>query len=569
MLVFDQMCRSVARSMSTLAALAFVGACTPAVQVGPQPAGGTSAAITTSDLRTRIYAYAADSMMGREAPGPWNDKATAYIAAELQRIGLEPAGENGTYFQNVLVTQSLDEAASSISVGGQTFRPGTDFMPRWQAPAMRAIDGAQVIHGGTWGSASTMIDTSRTAGKVVVFLVPPLPDGQPGWQANRGALTSRYLNAAAIVVASLDAMPAETRTSLAAPMPAMRGEQLPATITSVPQFLYTSGAMTRALLGAAPASVQMGATGATISGRIVFRETAAQARNVIALLRGSDPSLRNTYVAIGAHNDHVGFNTEPVDHDSLRAFNTVVRPDGADDPARPATPAEAARIRTILDSLRALRPARLDSIFNGADDDASGSMAVLEIAEAMARGPRPRRSILFVWHTAEESGLLGAQYFAEHPTVPRDSIIAQINIDMIGRGAATDIANGRPGYLQLIGSRRLSTELGDLVEAVNARRAGSERMTFDYQYDANGHPQQYYCRSDHYHYARFGIPVVFFSSGGHRDYHMVTDEPQYIEYDSLRAVTQFIHDVALELGNRTQRPVVDKPRQDPNGACRQ
>ena len=103
----------------------------------------------------------------------------------------------------------------------------------------------------------------------------------------------------------------------------------------------------------------------------------------------------------------------------------------------------------------------------------------------------------------------------------------------------------------------------------HARRSGAERLTFDYQYDANGHPQQYYCRSDHYHYARFGIPVVFFSSGGHRDYHMVTDEPQYLEYDSLRMVTQFIHDVAWELGNRAQRPVVDKPRQDPNAQCRQ
>lgn len=568
MSVFDHSPASGARALA-LGAIALAGACTPAVQVGTTPAGATSAAITTQDLRSRVYAYADDSMMGREAPGPYNDKATDYIAAEARRIGLEPAGENGTYFQDVLVTNAIDAAASTLTVNGRAFRVGSDFLPRWQAPVMRSIDGAQVVYGGSFGAPATMIDPSQTAGKVVVITVPPLASGQPGWQANRGLLTQRYANAAAVVVASLDAMPAEVRAQLAAPAPSLRGQEMPAGVQALPQFLYTTGAMTQALLGAAPATVQMGAVGATVNGRVVFREAAAQARNVVAVLRGRDPALRNTYVAIGAHNDHVGYTDAPVDHDSLRAFNSVVRPDGADDPQRAATPAELTRIRAIIDSLRAIRPARLDSIYNGADDDASGSMAVLEIAEAMAAGQRPQRSILFIWHTAEEAGLLGAAYYAEHPTVPRDSIVAMINIDMIGRGAATDIANGRPGYLQLIGSRRLSTQLGDLVEAVNARRSGAERLTFDYQYDANGHPQQYYCRSDHYHYARFGIPVVFFSSGGHRDYHMVTDEPQYLEYDSLRMVTQFIHDVAWELGNRAERPVVDKPRQDPDGPCRQ
>ena len=194
---------------------------------------------------------------------------------------------------------------------------------------------------------------------------------------------------------------------------------------------------------------------------------------------------------------------------------------------------------------------------------------MIEIAEAMASGPRPKRSVLFVWHTAEELGLLGAQYYAEHPTVPRDSIVAMVNIDMIGRGTADDIEGGRPGYLQVIGSRRISTQLGDLVESVNASRPATERMTFDYTYDANGHPAQYYCRSDHYHYARFGIPVVFLSSGGHRDYHMVTDEAQYIAYPSLRMVTQYIHDLAATLANRDQRPVVDKTVPSPDAPCRQ
>ena len=134
-----------------------------------------------------------------------------------------------------------------------------------------------------------------------------------------------------------------------------------------------------------------------------------------------------------------------------------------------------------------------------------GSVALLEIAESVAKaGPKPRRSLLFIWHTGEEEGLFGSRYFTDNPTVPRDSIVAEINVDMIGRGDSGDIEGGGPGYIQVIGSRRLSTELGDLVEKVNTDSGFG--LKFDYQFDAPGHPQQYYCRSDHYMYARFGIP---------------------------------------------------------------
>ena len=171
-----------------------------------------------------------------------------------------------------------------------------------------------------------------------------------------------------------------------------------------------------------------------------------------------------------------------------------------------------AAIHVNVDSLRKVRPARRDSINNGADDDGSGSMAVLEIAQAMvAMKPHPKRSILFVWHTGEELGLLGSRWYTDHTTVPRDSIVAQLNIDMIGRGAAIDIKNGGPLYLQLIGSSRLSTELGQLIEAKN--KARKQPFIFDYTFDANGHPENIYCRSDHANYARYGIPITFFTTG--------------------------------------------------------
>jgi hypothetical protein len=309
--------------------------------------------------------------------------------------------------------------------------------------------------------------------------------------------------------------------------------------------------------------------GNTASLELTSMETSVPARNVVAVLPGSDPRLAGQYVAIGAHNDHDPVLAEGVDHDSLRAMAALRGRLAASLPAgqRP-TPPQLAALRVNVDSLRALRPARSDWIKNGADDDGSGTVALLEIAEAMASAPeRPKRSILFVWHAAEELGLLGAAYFTEHPTVPIDSIVAQLNMDMVGRGGTDDIAGGGPQYVQLVGSRRLSKELGDLVETVNARRAAP--FVFDYSLDADGHPLRIYCRSDHAMYARHGIPVTFFTTGLHLDYHQVTDEPQYILYDKLAELTQLVRDVAWEVGERAERPKVDGPKPDPKAACRQ
>jgi Zn-dependent M28 family amino/carboxypeptidase len=149
--------------------------------------------------------------------------------------------------------------------------------------------------------------------------------------------------------------------------------------------------------------------------------------------------------------------------------------------------------------------------------------------------------------------------------VPRDSIVAQINLDMVGRGGTGDVEGGGPGYLQVIGSRRLSTELGDLVESVN--EAGGFGFEFDYQYDADGHPQMFYCRSDHYEYARYGIPIVFFTTGSHMDYHQVTDEARYIDYEKMARVARFVYQLALTVADLDHRVVVDKPKPDPDADC--
>jgi Zn-dependent M28 family amino/carboxypeptidase len=266
---------------------------------------------------------------------------------------------------------------------------------------------------------------------------------------------------------------------------------------------------------------------------------------------------------MSAHNDHVGVARQAVDHDALRVTNFA-----AAMRKRGATPAAAQAWAThALDSIRALRPPRQDSIFNGADDDGSGTVALLEIAEEMASNPvKPKRSILFISHTAEEEGLFGSEWFTDHPTVPRDSLVAELDMDMIGRGSPADVEHGGPAYLELIGTRRLSTELGDVAEKVDATEAIP--FTFNYAFDKPGDKEQYYCRADHYSYARYGIPSINFSRGDHPDYHEVTDEPQYIDYDALTRVTVYVRDLAVALANLDHRVAIDHARQkDPHAAC--
>ena len=563
--------------MKRLLCRAFALIAIPAIAVAQQPKElplklaprPTSPEITAADAMTRLYIFADDSMLGRRVGTEGNFKGTAYIEREVRKLGLTPAGDSGTYFQNLPVFSRMFAAGQRITLGGQSFQPHVDFLPRDNGDfglMVREIEGAQVVYGGIWGDTATMLKPADVADKFVIVTVPPGPDGKPRWQANRGILTQYWLGARAIAVASYDAMDPASRATLSEPSSRLKRDDQAG--VAGPAFLYISQAMAEALLGSKATGLARGTAGKVAHGTLRYDEKPAPARNVVAILPGSDPVLKNEYVAIGAHNDHIGFEHNAVDHDSLRAYNTVMRPGGADSEERPPTAEDLARVRAILDSLRKIHKPRLDSIYNGADDDGSGTVGVLEIAEAFAKSPvKPKRSMLFVWHAGEEAGLWGSEYFTDHPTVQRDSIVTQLNIDMIGRGDASDLPEGGPGYVQLIGSHRLSTELGDLVESVG--KTEKTPFKFDYQYDANGHPQQYYCRSDHYEYARYGIPIVFFSTGGHRDYHQLTDEPQYIDYDQLARVAQLVHDVGMTVANLDHRVVVDKPKPDPKGACRQ
>jgi hypothetical protein len=685
----------------------------------PRP---TTAAITDQDLMTRIYIFADDSMQGRQYGRVGNMKGTNYIAREVRRLGLLPAGDGGTYFQRVPLVQRHFTDRSTITVDGATLRFNTDFVavPQGMTRAPRPIQNVPVVYGGDLGDTTSLIPAAQAAGKFVVFLpAPATPGGGRGNGGGRGAANAanaciailnpgsggapgrggfggfggggaspaaRYPMAAAVGTIDLDQTAIGRRAFIndvvasGAPQPAptprapivvtrngiigtvsngqMAGGSLPGGMTpaQLQQIIDSSrtdslarvrrqalaaaservsacatadsiavshgarsmvgpggiaaadsaamaavqgggrgfgggrggrggaGAggnageappanirLTRAaaekLLGRSLTGITTGAAGKTVSASLDWEERDASdwARNVVAVVPGSDPALKGQYVLVSAHNDHVGFNTNPVDHDSLKAWNDArqrlrlsLR---AGDLAQESEIAdEVAKIRINVDSLHRIRPARLDSINNGADDDGSGSMAILEIAEYVSKmAVKPKRSTIFVWQTGEEAGLRGSAYFATHPTVPVDSIVADINIDMIGRGRAEDIPGGGPTYVGVVGSGFMSADLANVVAATNMKQ--KQPLALDPKFDLPTVWPNYnniYGRSDHFNYARQCIPIAFYFTGLHGDYHQRTDEPQYIDYPHYSMITNYIRDVVVELGQRPQRPDLDK-----------
>jgi len=242
--------------------------------------------------------------------------------------------------------------------------------------------------------------------------------------------------------------------------------------------------------------------------------TAERTKNVVGLVEGSDPQLRSTYVFFGAHLDHVGYRQSPGGG----------RGGGAAAATGAGTP---------------------DLISNGADDDGSGSTALLGLAKAFATGPKPRRSVVFVWHAAEESGLLGSRYMADFPVVPIDRIQAQFNMDMIGRNRDDDPAYANTVFV--IGADRISTELHNVVVDTNASLP--RPLTLDYEYNDPSDSNNFYTRSDHYSYAAKGIPIAFFFTGTHPDYHGVGDHPDKILYPKLTGIAQLVYQAGYAVAN--------------------
>lgn len=605
----------------------------------PKP---TSAAITPGDLMTRLYIFADDSMEGRQSGRIGNKKGTDYIAAELKRLGIEPGGENGGYFQTLPYIQRKFTNKSTLTINGRALRMNDDFVPVptgvMAAPAN--IRNAQVIYGGVSGDTTTLISAEQAKGKFVI-LAAPAGAGQTMGGGGRGGMggaqgwMARFSGAAALATVNLDAVHPANRPLINEPMatfstadavssvPArdmvmsdgaggvtvvrdgaiiggkmpvgMNAAQVkahfdslsaPAAGAAAPrpgfggggaagpmpvQFRLTNAAAAT-LLGAPIEGAASGAVGGRANATFDFvSQKTDWGRNVVGIVRGSDPVLSKQFIAIGAHNDHVGFRGGgPVDHDSARAAMMIrLKAQMLTGDLRAVSPALAAALPPVdVEALRRIRPARPDSINNGADDDGSGSMGLLEIAEAIQLMPtKPKRSYVFVWHTAEESGMHGSRHFANNPSVPVDSIVAHINMDMLGRGRAEDIIGGGDDYTGILGAFKLSKEFGDLVYQTNEK--SPHKLFFDDRFDdpTLGTPvngvvswpgySNLYNRSDHTRYAEKCMPIVFFFTGLHADYHQITDEAQYIDYPHYSRVINLINDVAVAAGNTPVRPALD------------
>ncbi|HLM59013.1 MAG TPA: M20/M25/M40 family metallo-hydrolase [Pyrinomonadaceae bacterium] len=536
----------------------------PAVAVSPAFEEGRRGAerITPERLKEILYLIASDEMAGRDTPSQGLDATAQYIADRLKKLKVKPAGDRGSYFQRItLRSTQVDREKTQAALGGQVFKFGQDFLAAGRTSG--EAEGQVVYAGHGWVVKSKNINAYEgldVRGRIVVVSgdgsgLPPgltlaelrkLPGGDwetPVSYARRhgakalvliprnfqrrwlyGAFSAGRAAFRVVRPAKVPGAEEEGDEDDEGEPPADEGHDLPAVIPSFSMLnaLFAGeeadGArVLRASTGGEPVKGFALNASKRLRLSVQLTEREATTQNVVGVLEGRDPKLRREYVALGAHYDHVG----------------VGRPDQGG-----------------------------DTIYNGADDDGSGTTAMLAMAEAWSKGRRPKRSILFVWHTAEEKGLWGSQHFTDYPTVPLAQVVVQLNMDMIGRSKqpgdakpANKMLTG-PDEIYVIGSRMMSTELGELTDAVNRAYLN---LNFNFHYDKPGDPEQLFSRSDHYNYARKGIPIVFFFNGVHEDYHKPSDSPDKIDYEKMTKVTRTVFVLASELANAPRRPAIDRP----------
>lgn len=281
------------------------------------------------------------------------------------------------------------------------------------------------------------------------------------------------------------------------------------------QILQTSGKSIQSIQSEINSSLQpqvFAVDGVELTGSIQQNSFQAQTENVVAFIEGSDPKLKDEYLVISSHYDHIGMS------------------DTGDE----------------------------DGINNGADDDGSGTVTILEIAEAFvtakADGVGPRRSILFLNVAGEEKGLLGSAYYADiEPIIPLEKTVTNLNIDMIGRIDPTHPGEGSD-YVYIIGSNLISQELHDINQRIN--KLVGINIDLNERFNSKDDPNQFYRRSDHWNFGKHNIPFIFFFTGTHEDYHGVDDEPEKIEYDRMARIGQLIFATAWQIANQDNRPAV-------------
>ncbi|PYP12089.1 MAG: hypothetical protein DMD59_01020 [Gemmatimonadetes bacterium] len=461
--------------------------------------------ISPEDIRRRIGIIADDSMRGRDTPSPELDKVAQYIGREYRRLGLKPGGDRGTFIQRYSIdrVKIIAESSAAFVHGGPgaTLKYGNDFIFADNLFASGDYAGDLVLVSGPLTGATA--DTTALAGKMIVLASPRL----------RSSDRERVFNwkPAGIVLLSgaSDSMWAQIVSRNNRPQMRNPGRQVGGPVAL--GLRMASLQPTAAALGIDLAAAQSASTFAVqpltgtqlhVRARIQSLEHSS-APNVVAILEGSDPTLKNEYVVFSAHMDHVG----------------VAGPRGSG----------------------GCRAQGADSICNGADDDGSGTVAVVELAEAFAGlQPRPKRSIIFLNVSGEEKGLWGSEYFSNHPAVPITNIVADLNIDMIGRNwRDTIVAIGKE-----------HSDLGATLNRVGAAHPELNMRPIDDIWP----DENFYFRSDHYNFARKGVPILFFFSGTHPDYHQVGDSPDKIDAEKESRVARLIFYLGVDIANSAERP---------------
>ena len=497
------------------------------------PAAAAAATITSQDLQAHLEVIASDAMEGRETGTEGQRKAAAYIAEHFKKLGLPPVVD-GSYEQKIAyIAESWDKI--ELFVGKERFRHLWDY---YSFPAVNSdlgtINEKRVLFLGYGIDSPNYSDykgkdvagkvlliysgePTNAAGKSYVTGTTEPSDWSTDWRKKLRAAKEAGAKAVFVIDPNIKENVAENRRKLLSPRMRIGEGEKPA--DNYANNVFISSTVAKAMLGrrfnkVVNARETIKATGkpqrVKLKSNIQLTQDKATrtlvGSNVLGFVEGTDPALKDEVVVVSAHYDHLGKKGE--------------------------------------------------SIYNGADDNGSGSSTVLEVAEAFAlakqAGQGPRRSVLFLLVSGEEKGLLGSAYYAENPVFPLDKTIADVNVDMVGR--VDEAHAGNPYYIYVIGSDRLSTELHEINETANKDYA---QLELDYTYNAEDDPNRYYYRSDHYNFAERGIPSIFYFSGVHKDYHQPTDTVDKINFEKMVRIGQLVLHTTWELANRDKTIEVD------------
>lgn len=495
-------------------------------------AAAFAATITAEDMRSYLTVLASDEFEGRETGQEGQRKAADFIAAHFEKLGLPAIGDGGSYFQKIAFTaESWDNGQIELTINGENYRHLSDFVSFPSTNSNRERFATEEVvflgYGIDDPKYSDYLNRDVAGKTILIYMDEPIDKNGNSWLTGTPELSSwstdwrKKLEVAhqhgVATVLLIDADIKKTvgearKTLLSSEVRMGEGGNAEGQLAN---NAFISSTLAKEIVGGKMKKFVKLRDGIKKHGKpasmafpcrlsMVQKKNKRQliGSNVLGYLEGSDPRLKDEVVVVSAHYDHLG--------------------------------------------------KKGPAIYHGADDNGSGSSTVMDIAQAFVEAKRgghgPQRSILFLLVSGEEKGLLGSEYYSEHPIFPLENTVADVNVDMIGR---TDSKHeGNPNYIYVIGSNRLSTELHDINEAANSEFT---QLDLDYTYNAKNDPNRFYYRSDHYNFAKKGIPSIFYFSGTHKDYHQPSDTVDKIMFDKMEKIGKLIFYTTWELANREKR----------------